>query len=294
MNEVATLAGMRGALATPQTIAVRQVMADGIIAVAAKAQNWPLLDEAVDIKIEDQRAFLAEWDRLVVEGRPGKTLTRSVRVSTLVEEAKISEKQVSRWRGWLRDAQAYHDRLVNLARRKAGLEPDLARISHSSGEENRYTPSQYIEAARLVMGGIDLDPASHAVAQRVVQAGRWYSEQDDGLKQPWYGRVWMNPPYTYPAIKLFTAKMADEYMTGTISHGIMVTHNLTDTGWFHYVAPLANVLCFTKGRINFWGAASSSQSPLQGQVFYYFGDRSDSFKRVFSPFGFICEASFGL
>jgi len=39
-----------------------------------------------------------------------------------------------------------------------------------TGNNNWYTPARYIEAARTVLGEIDLDPASDARGQSVVQA----------------------------------------------------------------------------------------------------------------------------
>lgn len=59
-----------------------------------------------------------------------------------------------------------------------------------------YTPSLYIEAARQVMGGIDLDPASCAVADQTVKATNYFSQEEDGLAQTWHGRVWCNPPFS--------------------------------------------------------------------------------------------------
>ena len=67
-----------------------------------------------------------------------------------------------------------------------------AQLSCASAEH--YTPSVYVEAARSVLGAIDLDPASCAAANRTVQAARYYDKVDDGLAQPWHGRVFVNPP----------------------------------------------------------------------------------------------------
>ena len=49
-----------------------------------------------------------------------------------------------------------------------------------------------------VMGGIDLDPASDREAQKVVKAETFYSENMDGIRLRWEGRVWLNPPWSLP------------------------------------------------------------------------------------------------
>jgi DNA N-6-adenine-methyltransferase (Dam) len=70
----------------------------------------------------------------------------------------------------------------------------------SQGSNEWYTPPWCIEAALAVMGGIDLDPASCALANETVKAARYYDKTMNGLEQPWSidgrpSRVWLNPPY---------------------------------------------------------------------------------------------------
>jgi hypothetical protein len=55
-----------------------------------------------------------------------------------------------------------------------------------------YTPAWIFEALEMKF---DLDPASPHDMDSFVPATLKYTVFDDGLKKPWSGRVWLNPPY---------------------------------------------------------------------------------------------------
>lgn len=162
------------------------------------------------------------------------------------------------------------------------------RGTFGTGENEWYTPARYIEAARAALGGeIDLDPASSFKAQATVKAAHFYDEATDGLAQEWAGRVWMNPPYAQPYIEQFVRKLVGEVEAGRIVAAVALTHNYTDTSWFHCAAEACSALCFTRGRIRFVSPEGVEASPTQGQAFFYFGNEVDRFRRSFADIGFV-------
>jgi phage N-6-adenine-methyltransferase len=163
------------------------------------------------------------------------------------------------------------------------------RGTFGTGENEWYTPQQYIEAARAVLGVIDLDPASSEIAQKTVKATRFFTEEANGLDQEWKGRVWLNPPYAQPHIENFADKMIAQLKCGNVIEAIMLTHNYTDTAWFQKLALYASSICFTKGRVRFISPKNELASPTQGQTFFFFGEKPGHFFEVFRPFGFIAR-----
>jgi phage N-6-adenine-methyltransferase len=159
--------------------------------------------------------------------------------------------------------------------------------AQGTGENEWYTPAMYLDAARDVMGGIDLDPASSVTAQERVKADKFFTAADNGLVQEWHGRVWLNPPYSQPLIEDFIRKLLEEVDAGRVSSAITLTHNYTDTTWFHLLAGRAAAISFTKGRIKFTDSAGGTCAPTQGQAFCYFGDDVERFADAFGSFGFV-------
>jgi ParB family chromosome partitioning protein len=158
-----------------------------------------------------------------------------------------------------------------------------------TGNNEWFTPPEYVELARKVLGTIQVDPASHPEAQRTVKAKTFFTEADNGLAQKWCGKVWLNPPYAQPAIGDFAEKMIAEREAGRVSEAIMLTHNYTDTAWFQKLASAATAICFTRGRIKFVSPDGRVAAPTQGQAFFYFGARLQTFTAHFADVGFVVE-----
>lgn len=169
------------------------------------------------------------------------------------------------------------------------LPPKDNHRAKGTGENEWYTPQQYLEKARAVLGEIDLDPASSALANERVGASVFFNE--DGQHQKWIGNVWMNPPYSQPLISEFSEKMASAWESGEITSAIALTHNYTDTGWFHRMANAATAICFTRGRIAFESPTGEKASPTQGQAFFYFGNNINAFVSHFEDVGIIYKTA---
>ncbi len=161
------------------------------------------------------------------------------------------------------------------------------RGTQGTGDNEWYTPAKYIEAAREVLGRIDTDPASSEFANRTVRASLFYTEDDSGLDNEWHGRVWMNPPYAQPLIQQFIEKLAEQFLLGNTESAIALTHNYTDTEWFHIAEQHCTAICFTRGRVKFESPDGAVAAPTQGQAFLYFGKDLPKFTQVFSQFGFV-------
>ena len=148
-----------------------------------------------------------------------------------------------------------------------------------------YTPAEYIEAARRVMGSIDLDPASCDMAQTVVKADVYLTKAENGLAQRWIREnVWVNPPYSNPAP--WVAKVLREFdSTGPFTkQAVVLVNNATETEWFQSLLKRFPV-CMLNKRIAFWRHDQSGITARQGQAIFYLGPNVGAFINEFETFG---------
>lgn len=128
-----------------------------------------------------------------------------------------------------------------------------------------YTPKYVINA----LGEFDLDPCA-PVNPLFQTAKTMYNINDDGLKQEWEGRVFLNPPYSRPLIERFVEKMAEH------NNGIALLFNRCDNRMFHEIIfKKAEGMMFLRKRIRFLRPdGSQGDSPGCGSILVAFGEEN--------------------
>jgi phage N-6-adenine-methyltransferase len=92
---------------------------------------------------------------------------------------------------------------------------------------------------------------------------KFFTPEDDGLRQRWEGVAWMNPPYS--DVKTWIAKAYAESRKGATV--VCLVPSRTDTAWFHdFVMPYAETR-FVRGRLKFGGSRNSAPFPSMLAIF---------------------------
>ncbi len=97
-----------------------------------------------------------------------------------------------------------------------------------------WTPIDLVQS----LGKFDLDPCgnkSHPTANRIFE--------QNGLEADWFGRVWMNPPYSQN--KVWVEKFIKH------GNGVALLFARTDTKWCQTLLKKCDFVFFLEGRISF-------------------------------------------
>ena len=187
---------------------------------------------------------------------------------------------------------SYVKQAVEDIKRTEGMSQELSvLLSHESTEW--YTPPEYIEATKAVLGGIDLDPASSIAAQEIVQADHYFTLHEDGLSQDWYGTVYLNPPYSTICGRsnqeIRSQKLIQEYAAGHITEAILLVKSALGYVWFENLWDKYPV-CFARELIRFIRPDGTAEGKDKlGSAFFYLGNNLTRFEAVFGRLGRIIK-----
>jgi len=171
---------------------------------------------------------------------------------------------------------------------EAGSLGYVGKVPMSEVRDNWHTPLHYVNMARKVMDGIELDPFSSVEANQTINADSILSLADNAFECEWPNvrSVWMNPPYSRNASSMAVEKFIKEYENGSFKEAIVLMNSSTDTRWFDRLNGVASMVCFTRGRIAFEDTeGKKSSGNTKGQVFFYIGENTNAFYSVFNEIG---------
>ena len=151
-------------------------------------------------------------------------------------------------------------------------------VMYTSSSVEWYTPRHITDKVLQVFGTIDLDPCSNP-GEPNIPAKNHFRKEDDGLKQEWFGKTYVNPPYGR-SIRGWTTKLDNEYHGGNIDEAILLVPARTDTKWFNDIADHA--VCLVRGRVHFSNCSNSAPFP---SAVFYFGDNTGRFVEEFKDLG---------
>lgn len=114
------------------------------------------------------------------------------------------------------------------------------------------TPKWIIDA----LGSFDLDPCGNDLRPWDC-AHQSYTA--NGLMFPWFGRVWLNPPFDRREVGQWIARLAEH------GDGIALLHARTETAWFRPIWERADAILFLDKRLTFHKPDGSLCTTLKGE-----------------------------
>lgn len=161
---------------------------------------------------------------------------------------------------------------------------------HSAASSEWYTDPELAELSRRLMGGIDLDPASCALANETIKATRYYTEEDNGLLMPWHcDRLFLNAPGGL--VPEFWRRFVNEYLRGVFKQGIWIGFNIQQLQTLqnvHQTHPLHFPVCVPRKRREFFNPMlPEATSPTHANYIVYAGPlrMRGAFARIFEEIG---------
>lgn len=125
------------------------------------------------------------------------------------------------------------------------------------------TPPHIVQELEKEFGRFHLDPCC---TEKTAKAPKFFTPRQNGLRQKWSGKVFLNPPYSNPGPWL--EKACIEIRIGKVPLVVALIPASTDTGWFHDFVKDHATIRYIRGRIQFLDEnGNPGTSPRQPVLF---------------------------
>ncbi len=118
-------------------------------------------------------------------------------------------------------------------------------VMTSSENQTWGTPDFLFKKLNELYGPFTLDAAASDENSKCMA---YFTEIDDSLKQNWFGKTWVNPPYSR-GIGKWLKKGVEEARKGATV--VMLVPSRTGSVWFQEAVKEATEVLFLKGRVTF-------------------------------------------
>ncbi len=207
--------------------------------------------------------------------------------------------------------------IKNAVKKKRKSRKGKQSVEVSQDNPNYITPTAYADAGRhTVDGKFQLDVASCAIANRIIQARKFFTPEDDGLTQVWGKsnhpkKVWCNPPGGrgkfdadgtwipqenghLSSQRVWFEKFVQEWRAGNV-WGVFLSFNpdVITRNYYGLVLSLPHMVPKSRPKFQYWDPEQNcfvtDDSPTKGGLAILFPPRKDAdaaIDRFCSPEGF--------
>ena len=130
------------------------------------------------------------------------------------------------------------------------------KVYHTGGKDDYGTPQALYNALALEFH-FNLDVCANLDNHK---CSTWIGEDIDALTIDWWGRVWMNPPFS--KLDQFLSKMIKELVDGHIELGVALIAARSDTQAMFTASSYAGETRFLKGRVSYQVYPTQAQRML--------------------------------
>lgn len=139
---------------------------------------------------------------------------------------------------------------------------------------------------------ITLDPCAGPETSIGQEENYRLEDGDDGLEDPWFGTVFVNPPFSY--MDKWTQRVMEEKDNEDVNLIILLSADSTDVqSWWHGRVTEANYVWFSEGRIKFIDPDTGEQknSPTAGTCLSFYGEISEGLKSDLRREGWLTQSA---